>query len=153
MPFRLSVVVPTPAHSTIAGPLSYGSELALPPGSLVRVPLGKREVMGVVWDELAEPASDRQGQEDRPIAASLDAIAPLSAAWRQLVTFSSSYYRRSLGEVALAALPPQLRDLDVTQLARRLKRERQGAGTAPAQPPIALTDQQQAALAAFHAGA
>ena len=42
MSYLLSVVVPTPAHSTIDGPLSYLSELALPPGALVRVPLGRR---------------------------------------------------------------------------------------------------------------
>ena len=35
-----------------------------------------------------------------------------NAAWRELVAFSSGYYQRSLGEVALAALPPQLRELD-----------------------------------------
>jgi primosomal protein N' (replication factor Y) len=46
----LPVVVPTPAHSTVAGPLSYRSEFPLPPGSLVRVPLGRREVCGVVWE-------------------------------------------------------------------------------------------------------
>ncbi len=50
MDCRLSVVVATPAHSGIRGPLSSRSESALPPGTLVRVPLGKREVLGVVWD-------------------------------------------------------------------------------------------------------
>ncbi|RYF24873.1 MAG: hypothetical protein EOO23_09285, partial [Comamonadaceae bacterium] len=48
------IVVATPAHSNIAGPLSYAepSDLAAPlaAGTLVRVPLGKREVLGVVWD-------------------------------------------------------------------------------------------------------
>ena len=51
MPHPLAVVVPTPAHSSIPGPLSYLSELPLAPGTLVRVPLGKREVLGVVWDD------------------------------------------------------------------------------------------------------
>ena len=51
MTHRLAVVVPTPAHSSIAGPLSYRSEFALAPGTLVRVPLGRREVLGVVWDD------------------------------------------------------------------------------------------------------
>jgi primosomal protein N' (replication factor Y) len=46
----------------------------------------------------------------------------LSATWRKLVQFTAAYYQRSLGEVALAALPPQLRDLSSVQLARRLKR-------------------------------
>jgi len=51
----LSVLVQTPAHSQVAGPLTYRSELLLPPGTLVRVPLGRRETLGVVWD--ASPPS------------------------------------------------------------------------------------------------
>ena len=51
-PHRLAVVVPTPAHSTISTPLTYGSEFALPAGTLVRVPLGKREVLGIVWGQV-----------------------------------------------------------------------------------------------------
>lgn len=48
MDHRLSIVVATPAHSGLRGPLSYRSEHALAPGTLVRVPLGRREVLGVV---------------------------------------------------------------------------------------------------------
>ena len=48
MSFWLDIVVATPAHSSVAGPLTYGSESALSPGQLVRVPLGRREVLGVV---------------------------------------------------------------------------------------------------------
>ena len=61
--------------------------------------------------------------ELKPIAAVLDALPPLGAAWRDLVAFAARYYQRSLGEIALAALPPQLRDLSAVQLARRLKRQ------------------------------
>jgi primosomal protein N' (replication factor Y) len=50
MSHRLAVLVATPAHSSIRGPLSYRSELPLAPGTLVRVPLGRREVLGLVWD-------------------------------------------------------------------------------------------------------
>ena len=38
------------------------------------------------------------------------------------MAFAARYYQRALGEVALAALPPQLRDLRPEQLARRLRR-------------------------------
>ena len=48
----------------------------------------------------------------RAVAGVLEGLAPLNAAWRHLVAFAARYYQRSLGEVALAALPPQLRDLD-----------------------------------------
>jgi len=151
---RLPVVVPTPAHSGLAGPLTYESELALPPGALVRVPLGKREVLGVVWDAPGAGTQEEHGAELKPVAGALEAITPLSSAWRQLVTFSSQYYQRGLGEVALAALPPQLRDLDAAQLGRRLKRAAASGSDAASGQPLPLTAQQQQALQDFdaHAG-
>ncbi|MCJ7799089.1 MAG: primosomal protein N', partial [Polaromonas sp.] len=121
MRYWLQVVVATPAHSAIAGPLTYRSESLLSPGTLVRVPLGKREVLGVVWEVLPD-SGELPEAKTRDIAGVLDGLAPLSATWRKLVTFTAGYYQRSLGEVAMAALPPQLRELSTVQLARRLKR-------------------------------
>ncbi len=62
----------------------------------------------------------------------LEGLPPLNGRWLQLVRFASQYYQRGLGEVALAALPPQLRELDGVQLARRLKK-RAKAGQPPHQ--------------------
>ncbi|ROZ62125.1 primosomal protein N' [Ramlibacter sp. WS9] len=152
MPHRLAVVVPTPAHSSISGPLSYLSELPLAPGTLVRVPLGKREVLGVVWDESSNYTVELAGVEARPIAGALDGLAPLGPGWRQLVAFSSAYYQRGLGEVALAGLPPQLRDMDATQLARRLKRPAATAVDQAKATALPLTLEQGEALAAMEAG-
>ncbi|RYX88250.1 MAG: primosomal protein N' [Comamonadaceae bacterium] len=158
MSHNLAVIVPTPAHSSVSGPLSYRSELPLAPGTLVRVPLGKREILGLVWEAPDDPAGDRLELENRLIAGVLDGLPPLSQHWRRLVTFAATYYQRSIGEVALAALPPQLRDLNTTQLARRLKRGAPAAtdagGTAIAGSPPArvLSDEQAAALQAFESG-
>ena len=121
MTHLLNVVVALPAHSALTGPLSYLSERALAPGTLVRAPLGKREVLGVVWDS-ATSSGDVPQLQIKGIAGTLSDLAPLNARWRALVSFTASYYQRSLGEVALAALPPQLRELNGVQLARRLKR-------------------------------
>ena len=147
----LHVVVATPAHSAVAGPLTYRSELPLTPGTLVRVPLGRREVLGVVWGN----ATDSGGlleMQTKSIAGVLDGLAPLNAHWRALVSFTASYYQRSLGEVALAALPPQLRELTGAQLARRLKRPVLDTSHAQdAADLIALSAQQQKALAEFDA--
>ena len=145
----LHVVVATPAHSTVAGPLTYRSEFSLTPGTLVRVPLGKREVLGVVWGN-ADDSGGLLEMQTKSIAGVLDGLAPLSASWRALVGFTASYYQRSQGEVALAALPPQLRELTSSQLARRLKRPVQDTSFPPgAAHLVALTTQQQAALAGF----
>jgi len=151
MTFRLQVVVAVPAHSAIAGPLTYRSELPLAPGALVRVPLGKREVLGVVWGNGVD-SGDLLEIRTKSIAGMLDGLAPLSANWRTLVSFTATYYQRSLGEVALAALPPQLRELTAVQLARRLKRP--ALDTSHSENAInlvATSAQQNTALAEFDA--
>ncbi len=121
MEFWTAVVVATPAHSGLGLALTYRSERALAPGSLVRVPLGQRELLGIVWGTANRPETDVSLSKTKDIIAVLDGIAPLDAAWRALVEFAARYYQRAIGEVALAALPPQLREIDGTQLARRQK--------------------------------
>ncbi len=152
------MLVHTPAHSQVAKPLSYWSEQTLAPGTLVRVPLGKRELLGLVWDTLdeADPPNAPEADKIRPLAGVLDGVAPLNAAWRQLMTFSAGYYQRSVGEVALAALPPQLRELSPLQLGRRLKRHAQTAAPDQHRPAdttdsVALTLEQARAIAQFDA--
>ncbi len=147
----LNVVVATPAHSAIAGPLTYRSESILTPGTLVRVPLGKREVLGVVWQTL-EDSGGLLEMQTRNIAGVLESLAPLTSTWRDLISFTASYYQRSLGEVALAALPPQLRELTGLQLARRLKRVTPDtSSTQDAINLVALSSQQHWALTEFDA--
>ena len=145
----LDIVVATPAHSNVAGPLTYESESLLSTGQLVRVPLGRREVLGVVWAQRTDPGELSVAQR-KSVAGVLAGIEPLSQSWRQLIGFTAGYYQRSLGEVALAALPPQLRELDAVQLARRLKRPTPKAQACPpaAQRPE-LSAQQWAALQGF----
>jgi primosomal protein N' (replication factor Y) (superfamily II helicase) len=147
MSHRLAVIVPTPAHSALTDPLAYRSELALAGGTLVRVPLGRREVLGVVWDGDALEHEPPPGTQEREILGALDGVAPLSSTWRQLVTFCASYYQRSLGEVALAGLPPQLRDLTAVQLGRRLVRRVAAPEPGATVPGHQLTPEQDAALA------
>jgi primosomal protein N' (replication factor Y) len=131
MPHIVSVIVHTPAHSGLADVLSYTSEKSLSSGTLVRVPLGNREMLGVVWE--ATPVGDSGDSRPqapltlRPISSELAGIDPLNAHWRGLVRFAARYYQRSLGEVALAALPSQLRDFSAEQWARRLKRQHKSA--------------------------
>ncbi len=153
----LCVLVQTPAHAALGSVLSYRSESLLTPGTLVRVPLGKRETLGVVWDAVsAQATGELDPGKIRSVAGTLDGISPLSATWQQLVTFASQYYQRSLGEVALAALPPQLRELSQVQIQRRLKRGGRSAGhSAPCPPPPSrlhpsLSAEQATALQQIH---
>ena len=119
----LDVAVSAPAHSQVGGLLTYVTELPATVGQLVRVPFGNREVLGVVWGVQSTAPQTLSTHTLRQVIAVLEAVAPLSAHWLQLVQFTAQYYQRSLGEVAMAALPPQLRDLTPVQLARRFKKQ------------------------------
>ncbi len=145
----VAVAVETPRHTRVGGLLDYTSEQPLAPGTLVRVPLGKRDVPGLVWERAADAAPTPA--ELRPVGAPLTSLAPLSAEWRALVDFAAGYYQRGVGELALAVLPPELRKLDDTRLARRLKRllalHAPAAQQGPALPE--LSDEQAAALQAL----
>jgi primosomal protein N' (replication factor Y) len=123
----LSILVQTPVHSKLSQALTYQSPVALAPGALVRVTLGTRELLGVVWQVLKEAppemlSRDGKAVDIKPISADLG-LTPLSDTWRQFISFAAIYYQRSLGEVALSVLPPQLRTLDATQMQRRLKKQ------------------------------
>jgi primosomal protein N' (replication factor Y) len=125
---KVRVVVEAPRHAALSEALDYQHDATLAPGTLVRVPLGRREVAGLVWQ--AAPAALPAPQADtalRPVAQVLDAMPALSPAWMALVEFAAGYYQRALGELALSVLPPELRRVDAAQLAQRLQRARRAA--------------------------
>ncbi len=165
-PWRVRVAVEAPQHSGLTGPLDYTSECPLAPGSLVRVPLGRRDVPGLVWPETGPvKASANESPASAPVLRAVQqamrSLPPLSARWCELVGFAAAYYQRSVGEVALSVLPPELRKLDDTQLQRRIDRLRKtmlaselppAAGspaTATAPPPSAEQAQVLAELGAM----
>jgi primosomal protein N' (replication factor Y) len=160
---RVGIAIDAPQYAGLGSLLTYESERTLAPGTLARVPLGRREVTGIVWDEDVSdeapvPAIEAVDGVDAPEAAPMvlrqvieafDALPPLPADWRALVAFAARYYQRSLGEVALAVLPPELRKLDNTAIAKRIKKKRdhllpEAAGALAERPP--LTDEQAAAM-------
>ena len=143
MTYPINVLVNLPVHANISGPLTYLHTQSLEAGTLVRVPFGKSEVLGIVWhapsDEHGQPLPvDNWVQVNsgtlikgpapksplvlKQISSVIEGIKAIDLQWLDLVGFAARYYQRSLGEMALQALPPQLRDLDATQIARRLKK-------------------------------
>ncbi|MEF7614231.1 primosomal protein N' [Aquincola sp. MAHUQ-54] len=149
----VAVAVETPQHTGLGAPLDYASTApGLPPGTLVRVPLGRREVPGIVWER---PPGDAP-PELKPVREVLASLPPLGDSWRQLVGFAAAYYQRGLGELALAVLPPELRKLDDVQLTRRIARLHRAEAPPAAAPgdPLhgpALNDEQRAAVEAIGA--
>lgn len=142
MTYLINVLVNLPLHANLSGPLTYLHSEPLEAGKLVRVPFGKKEILGVVWFQepenefgpLEESDYDQKQSSHQKatltqssvvlkhINSVIDGVQALDQKWLNLVGFAASYYQRGLGEMALQALPPQLRDLDATQIARRLKK-------------------------------
>jgi primosomal protein N' (replication factor Y) len=147
----VQVAVATPQHAGLQGLLDYRHPTALPPGSLVRVPLGRREVLGVVWGAAETGEAVEAAVELREVIALLP-LPALDPAWRRLVAFAADYYQRNLGEFALQALPIGLQAVDAGQLERRMRkakpRLRSGAEAITPSAPE-LNAAQRAAVAAL----
>jgi primosomal protein N' (replication factor Y) len=157
---RIGVIVDTPQHSGLVGPLDYLDPGGVPPGQLLRVPLGRREVLGIVW-RLPEQPADAAADDALRAAGPPFELPPLPAAWLAMVEFAAGYYQRGLGELALSVLPPELRKLDgpavakrQSRLLKRLAREAKATAAAAAAERTTverpeLNDEQQYALAAL----
>ncbi|MBR8212715.1 primosomal protein N', partial [Burkholderia cenocepacia] len=78
------------------------------PGTLVQVPFGKRQAVGLVCEVTTH--TDVPPSRLRAVDAICADLPPLSADWLALVSFAADYYQRGRGEVALPALPQALRD-------------------------------------------
>ena len=89
-------------------------------GQLALVPFGRQEVMGLIVgisDTTEVPANKL-----KDVLEVRTQLAPLPQAWLDLCRFAADYYQRPLGEVALPALPKNLRTSKVTSLERNLKK-------------------------------
>ena len=140
----IQVAVEAPTHTGLGAPLDYLSDRSLSSGTLVRVPLSKREVTGIVWrTRHGGPAPG----ELKAVTEALAALPPLGDAWCELVAFAAGYYQRGVGELALAVLPPELRKLDNRQIASRIAKLHKSVA-APAPASAAAGDSRQAEMPA-----
>ncbi|MGY6710008.1 MAG: primosomal protein N' [Rhizobiaceae bacterium] len=92
------VLVPMPAER----PYSYAvpAGMAVRPGSIVRVPLGPREVAGIVWDGAGEAVNPKKL---RPISQLFD-CPPVDEGMRRFVDWVASYTLSPPGMVARMVL-------------------------------------------------
>src|SRR5690606_34487511 len=88
------VLVPMPAER----PYTYAvpSGMRVVPGSIVRVPLGPRQVAGIVWDG---PAEQVDARKLRPIEQVFD-CPPITAPMRRFVDWVAHYTVSPPGMVA-----------------------------------------------------
>lgn len=99
---RCRVLLPLP----LAGPYDYlaPEDIALAPGDLVRVPLGRRESVGVVWDP-----SDRDDGKDLPLERLKAVISridlpPMTEGQRRFIDWVAAYTLNAPGAVLKMAL-------------------------------------------------
>jgi primosomal protein N' (replication factor Y) len=146
-PVFLQVVIDTPVDACFDYRWKADSaDEPLPlPGQVVIVPFGRREVAGLVTG-LAS-TSEMPESKLRDVLATRHQIPPLDATWLALCHFAADYYQRPLGEVALPALPKNLRALKSVSLERALKKcakQTAEVDPAPAHSPVLLEAQQSA---------
>lgn len=81
---------------------------SLAPGMRVRVPFGRRRLLGVIWS--LESRSDLPLARLRPVEALLDEAPLLPESLRRLAAWGADYYNHPLGEAVAAMLPVNLRE-------------------------------------------
>lgn len=104
----LSIAIDTPLRRTFDYRLEAGSDVAPLPGTRVRVPFGRRQVVGYVLEH--RDSTDVPASKLRSIQAVLDSEPAFDETLLQLLRWAAEYYRHPVGEVLAAALPAPLRE-------------------------------------------
>ena len=81
---------------------TYEAEVPLAPGTLVRVPLGRRTVVGAVWDDPPD-----MGVKTRPVTEVLE-FPPLAADLRKFIDWVAAYTLAARGDVLALSLKEPL---------------------------------------------
>ena len=132
---RVSILLPYPFEK----PFTYAAESPLAPGTLVRVPLGKRMAVGVVWGD-----SPDESVRAKPIAEILD-FPPFPQTLMDFIDWVAAYTLSKRGEVLALALKENL----LAAAPKRAKKFTFG-GADPSLPGPDLSAGQTAAVAALH---
>nr|WP_234030398.1 primosomal protein N' [Undibacterium sp. 14-3-2] len=115
-------------------------------GQLVLVPFGRQEITGIIVDivETTTVPADKL----RDVIAVRHSLPALNTEWLALIKFAADYYQRPLGEVALPALPKNLKVAKTVSLDRALKKLGKLSFPHDATPQAepALNAEQQAAV-------
>jgi len=120
-------------------------------GQLALVPFGRREVVGLIVEVRAH--TELAPEKLKDALAVRSQLGPLSGPWLALAGFAADYYQRPLGEVALPALPRNLRlesTVNLDRAGKKLAKLEAAADVAPVAAP-ALNPAQQAAADALGA--
>lgn len=124
-------------------PPSGVSPASLRPGVRLRVPFGRREIVGVLV-ELAEQ-SEVPLAKLKPATELLDLLPPLPPALFKLCLWTAQYYQHSLGDTFSCALPVLLRQGEPAE-ARQERFWHAANGARPEDPRLSRAPRQREAL-------
>jgi len=137
----LQVVLDTPVER-VFDYLWYGEDIPLP-GQFALLPFGRREMMGLIVAVQHDSVLTRD--KLKSVIAVRHQLAPVSADWIALCQFAADYYQRPLGEVALPAVPKNVRLSKTVALDRALKKlDKKQASVVASEIPILNPAQREA---------
>ena len=121
----LRVALDTPLDSTFDyrwTAQEEGGTTVAPPqvGQLVALPFGRQEVVGLIMDVVSE--TEVPPAKLRDVIAVRHELLAMNKEWLALCQFAAEYYQRPIGEVAIPALPKNLKAIKTVSLQRAIKK-------------------------------
>lgn len=121
----LRVALDTPLDSTFDyrwTAQEEGGTTVAPPqvGQLVALPFGRQEVVGLIMDVVTE--TEVPPAKLRDVIAVRHELLAMNKEWLELCQFAAEYYQRPIGEVAIPALPKNLKAIKTVSLHRAIKK-------------------------------
>ncbi len=138
----LRVAVPSPLAQSFDYLAPSSNQAALLPGIRVRVPFGRRELIGVVLEVVNESAISRA--KLRAVLELIDTQAILSTNLLKFLTWASAYYHHPIGDVVVGTLPKMVRqglDLVLDESLINIS-----SATTPSHPKLQLNAAQEIAV-------
>ena len=123
VPAVVEVAVPAPFMHTLTYEVPARLRETLAPGHLVTVPLGRREVTGVVWNEATLTTPPAHDGALKPVTGLADPHPVFGRRLLRLLGWVSRYYAATPGDVFQVALPPGLMRLSRRCVVRGPKAE------------------------------
>jgi primosomal protein N' (replication factor Y) len=143
----LRLALPSPLRRLFDYSAPAGVPLAqLQPGVRLRVPFGKREVVGILIERAGH--SEVPAAKLRPALELLDRSPPLPAAMLKLCLWTAQYYQHSLGDTLSWALPALLRQGEAAEH-REERIWHLAEGASSEDPRLARAPRQREALRAL----
>lgn len=140
---RLALPTPLPTHFDYLPPPDWPAA-GLSPGIRLRVPFGRRELVGMLLAVVGQ--SDLAADKLKPALQCLDQTPLFGPTDLTLIQWASTYYHHALGEVLFSALPPALRQAKPAIIKRPLVAS---ARPSALEAKLALNPDQHQAVAAI----